>query len=214
MSDAALDLDAPLTVLLDIRSPGAYLALHPAAALGDELGIKIDWLPLRTPPLRAPSEPSPDDDRSVLHRRHRARALAREIEVYGEAQGLVLRAPYRDPDPSAFELGWLWLRARERHRVPDLLREAFRAYWALELDPSSVPAVATAIESVGGDAAGFTAWCATAGPALASRVDSELRARGLSGVPGHLVDGEFFVGRQHGPMIRWILEGRQDPGPI
>ena len=30
----------------------------------------------------------------------------------------------------------------------------------------------------------------------------------------NFVDGEYFVGRQHLPMIRWILEGRQGAGPI
>lgn len=205
---------ARLSVLLDLRHPACYLALGPALALTRELGLEINWLPLSVPPLRPPSRPAPDDDRGVRHRRHRARAIAREIEIYGRAQGLVLRELYRDADPSAFVLGWLWLREQRVDVLPDFLVEAFRAYWSLELEPSSRPAIAASIESIGGDRAGFEAWCRDDGPAVAARLATELRERGLSGVPGYLVDGEFFLGRQHLPMIRWILGGRQGPGPI
>ncbi len=205
---------APLSVILDLRNPFSYLALHPVAALADELRIEIDWLPLTVLPLKPPSDPAPGDDRGILHRRHRARALAREIEIYGRAQGLVLRDLYRDADASAFELGWLWLRERSRKDLPAFLSEGFRSYWSLELDPSSVPAISSLVAKTGGDAAEFEAWCAGDGPKTAARVAGELRERGLSAVPGYLVDGEFFHGRQHLPMIRWILGGRRGPGPI
>ena len=69
---------APLRVLLDVSNPYSYLALGPTRALGEALGIEIDWLPLTTPPLKAPSKPCPDDDRGVRHRRARAQAMARE----------------------------------------------------------------------------------------------------------------------------------------
>ncbi len=203
-----------LTVLLDLRRPASYLALEPTAALADEAGARIDWLPHRTPPLRAPSEPGPDDDRSVLHRRHRARHIEREIGVYAARQGLALEQIHRDDDPTAFELGWLWLRERGDERLLDYLRAGFRAWWAVELDPGDVRAIAALLESVDCEAAGFEAWCAAEGPALAERVADEVRERGAGGVPGYLIDGEFFQGRQHGPMIRWILGGRRGPGPI
>lgn len=209
----ALDSDG-LAVLLDLRSPFSYLALHPAVAFGKELGIEIDWLPLTTPPLKPPSAPAPGDDRGVLHRRHRARAIAREIEVYGRAQGLVLRDLYRDADAGAFDLAWLWLREHDPARLPAFLGEGFRAYWSLELDPSSTAAIAALLAATGGPTAGFDDWCAEDGPKTAARVADELRERGLSAVPGYLVDGELFHGRQHLPMIRWILAGRRGPGPI
>lgn len=209
---ASVALDrAPLTVLLDLRNPFSYLALRPVAELAHALRIGIDWLPLTVPPLRPPSEPAPGDDRGILHRRQRARALAREVEIYARAQGLVLREIYRDADASAFTLGWLWLREQ---RGAGLEGEGFRAYWSLELDPSSIPAVSPLVARAGGDAAAFEAWCARDGPELAAGVAETLRQRGVKAVPGYLVDGEFFAGRQHLPMIRWILGGRKGPGPI
>jgi 2-hydroxychromene-2-carboxylate isomerase len=41
-----------------------------------------------------------------------------------------------------------------------------------------------------------------------------LQERGLFQVPAYLVEEEVFYGRQHLPMIRWILAGRSGPIPI
>jgi len=205
---------ARLRVLLDIRHPLAYLALHPAAAFARELGIAIDWLPLVVPPLHPPSAPGPADDRGVRHRRYRAQAIAREIETYAAVQGLVLRDLYRDPDPSAVNLGWLWIRERRPERLEAYLAQAFRSYWARELDPSSDTAVAALVEALGGDGSAFRSWSAGDGEAAAAALAAELRERGLRAVPCYLVEDEVFVGRQHLPMIRWILEGRSGPVPI
>ena len=36
---------------------------------------------------------------------------------------------------------------------------------------------------------------------------------GIFGVPTYVVDREVFFGREHLPMVRWLLEGRQGPAP-
>jgi len=203
-----------VTVLLDLRSPASFLALDPTAQFGEALGVAIDWLPIRVPPLKPPSEPGPDDDRGIRHRRHRARALAREFETYGRAQGLELRGLYRDVDLTHFELGWLWLREAKPEALLAYLREGFRRYWSLALDPSSASAIRDLVHSVAGDAEAFRAFCRAEGPATLARITGELREQGAVGAPGYLVEGEFFHGRQHLEMIRWILEGRSGPGPI
>ncbi len=209
-----LAASADLTVLLDLRHPASALALEPAAELGEALKIEIDWLPHRVPPLKAPSQPAPGDDRSVLHRRHRARHIAREIDVYGHAQGLALEGIYRDDDAAAFEEGWLWLREHAPSKLLDYLRAGLRAWWAGTLDPGNVDAVAELVSARGCDAQAFRAWAREAGRAERERIADALSERGVGGVPGYLIDGEFFQGRQHLPMLRWILGGRVGPGPI
>jgi 2-hydroxychromene-2-carboxylate isomerase len=203
-----------LSVLLDIRQPQAYLALHPAAALAAECGIEINWLPVVVPPLKAPSEPGAEDDRGVRHRRYRAQAIAREIETYAEVQELVLREYYRDDDPAALDLAWLWVRERHPKRLFAFLADAFRAWWALELDISSDEAVASLLELCGAGDREFPSWRVEVGPAMAASLAEELQERGISRAPAYLVEDEVFFGRQHLPMIRWILAGRSGPGPI
>ncbi len=205
---------ARLSVLLDLRHPLAYLALHPTIELAREEGLEINWLPVRVPTLKIPSTPSPDDDRGIRHRRNRAQAVAREIESYSNAQGLVLREYYRDTDPTAAYIGWLWLREQKHERLEAYLAEVFRAYWALDLDPADHKAVSRIIDNLGADRPAVEAWAADRGPASVSAIAEELSAHGFAGAPAYLIDGEAFLGRQHLPMIRWMLGGRVGPGPI
>jgi 2-hydroxychromene-2-carboxylate isomerase len=208
------DRSAALRVLLDLRHPLAYLALHPTLAFAESLGISTDWLPRSVPPLNPPSEPRADDDRGVRHRRYRAQAIAREIETYSRAQGLVLRDWYRDGPADLANLAWLFVRERHRARLEAFLAELFRAYWAAELDPSDPKAVAEKVAGAGGDARAVLAFADRGGPEAAAALEAELEERGLFQVPAFLVEDEVFYGRQHLPMIRWILEGRSGPLPI
>jgi 2-hydroxychromene-2-carboxylate isomerase len=205
---------ARLTIVLDIRYPQSYLALHPAAALARSLGVDVDWLPLPVATLKPPSTGAASDDRGVRHRRHRARLIASEIDTYSNIQGLVLRDYYRDGDADVLNLGWLWIRERLPQQLEAYLSEAFRAYWALELDPADEARVVTLVESFGGDGKVFLSWLATEGPAVSRALVDELQKRGVFAVPTYLVDDEVFLGRQHLPMIRWILAGRTGQAPI
>ena len=41
-----------------------------------------------------------------------------------------------------------------------------------------------------------------------------LEAEGVFNAPMYLVEGQTFQGREHLPMIRWLLSGEQEPVPI
>lgn len=209
------DLDrARLSVLLDVRYPTAFLALPAAIDFGESLGIDINWLPLDVPALKPPRPPRDTDDRGIRHRRHRALAIARELETYAGAQGLVLRDPYRSGDTNAANLGWLWLRDRHPQRLTAYLGELFRAYWSLGLDPSSGEQIAALVNSLTADGPSFGDWSMREGEGVLAALRDELRNLGLLRVPAYVVEDEVFYGRQHLPMIRWILEGRSGPVPI
>ena len=206
--------DAALTVVLDIRYPQAYLALHPAMAFAREQGITVNWLPLSVSTLKPPAIPADGDDRGIRHRHSRTERIAREIEVYAEVQGLVLRDYYRAGDSSAVNLGWLWMRAHHVEHLERYLEEAFRAYWAVELDPANEAEIAGLIDSLAGEGEAFLSWRLGEGPALYAALVDEIHGNGVFGVPTYLVEGEVFLGRQHLPMIRWIMAGRSGEVPI
>jgi 2-hydroxychromene-2-carboxylate isomerase len=204
---------ARLSVLLDIRQPHAYLALHPAGELAAE-GVAVDWLPIAVTPLKPPPNAGPDDERSLRHRRNRADAVAREIETYAAAQGLVIRDYYRDPDPTPFHVAWLWVRDVRPERLFAFLSEAFRAYWSREFDPSEAAAVEALLKAADLNGAEFAVWRDGDGATALDALATDLAERGLSRSPTYLLEDEVFVGRQHLPMIRWILAGRVGRGPI
>ncbi len=209
------DLDsAPLTIALDPRNPFCYLALEPAIAFGHSEDVEINWLPTTTPALRAPSLPREVDDRSIRHKRNRAHAIAREIATYADAQGLEIRDPYREPDPSNAQLAWLWVRDRNPAHLPDFLRILFRRYWSADLDPTDLAAIAALVEEFGGDGAEFESWATEDGVSVVTALAESLREVGLFQAPAYLIEDEVFYGRQHLPMIRWILHGRKGRVPI
>jgi 2-hydroxychromene-2-carboxylate isomerase len=205
---------AALCVALDVRHPLAYLALRPAIAFGREAAIDVDLLPFEGQVLRAPSPPRPDDDRGIRHKRYRAHMIAREIAVYAHAAGLVVREPYRDGSPRAAHLAWLWVRAHTPRALPAFLEELFRRYWALELDADDLAGVTGLVRAHGLDPGEFGAWASDEGALEAERVATALREAGIDQAPAYLVEDEVFYGRQHLAMIRWILGGRNGPGPI
>jgi 2-hydroxychromene-2-carboxylate isomerase len=211
----AARLDAsPLTIALELRDPFAYLALAPAIRFGREMGIAVNWLPIESQPLHAPTAPGAADDRGVRHRRHRAHMLAREIAAYAEVEGLTIEDPYRAAPAGAARLAWLWMRAELPERLEPFLTELFRRYWAGGLDAADPDAVAQVIVASGGDASRFLAWAGSEGEAALARVANDLREAGIHGSPAYLAAGEVFLGRQHLPMIRWLLAGKQGPVPI
>ena len=214
MKSAAGIEKAQATVLLDVWHPFAYLALQPALAFAESLALDVDWLPLTAPTLKPPSEAQAGDDRGVRHRRYRAQAIAREIETYAKAQGLVVRDFYRSGDADAANLGWLWVRDRHPDQLSAYLAELFRSYWSLELDPSSGKQIAALVDSVDAKGDSFLEWSGREGPSIAAALAADLQERGLFQVPAYLVGEEVFYGRQHLPMIRWILAGRSGPIPI
>ena len=203
-----------LRVVLDLRNPFSYLALRPCVELVRERDLDADWLPIDAAPLKRPAPPGPDDDRGTRHRRYRSEALVREIAVYAEAAGLVIRDEYRDGDVAAANAGWLYVRAHHPEALADYLEAAFRGYWDLSLDASSLDDVADRVSAVGGDAVSFHAWAQREGPGAAASVEAALRERGVQQAPTYLVEDEVFLGRQHLPMIAWILDGRSGRGPI
>jgi len=205
---------ARLSVLLDVRHPFAYLAFQPTAALAESLGLEINWLPLGVPALNAPKPALETDDRGTRHRRSRARAIAREIETYAAARGLALRDYYRVETADAAELGWLWVRDRHPEQLQRYLAELFGAYWSQGLDASDIDQVEALVDGSGADGAAFLTWSLEEGPPASAALAAELRSRGLFQVPAYVVDGDVFYGRQHLPMIQWILEGRSGAIPI
>ena len=212
--DAAAGPDRALTVALDLRHPFSYLTLAPTLALASEEGVRVDWLPVRGASLRPPSEPGREDDRSIRHRRARAQAIAREIAIHADAQGVEIAAPYRDGSSEAFEAAWLWLRDEAPEAVERLLREAFQRYWRDVFDPADLAAVRELLGELALDVDAFDAWRTVRGEAVRSAAASELAEMGVNQGPAYVLDGEVFLGRQHLPMIRWILRGRSGPPPI
>jgi 2-hydroxychromene-2-carboxylate isomerase len=62
--------------------------------------------------------------------------------------------------------------------------------------------------------AGFTTWARSSGLAQLAELQAALQSAGLFNVPAYVVEDDVFYGRQHLPMVEWLLTGRGGEVPI
>ena len=200
-----------VAVCVDFKSPQAYLALEPTRALEARLGVRFDWRPLIVPALTLPRAARAADDRGARHRRMRSEYLARDLARYAAVRGLELGDVYRSPDTALASLGLLYLRRRAPSRAGDYVGRVFELVWKHGADVAD-PAVVE--KALGADASGFRDYAASDGPRELAESQGELAEAGALSVPAYLLHGEVFLGRQHLPMVEWLLGGRTGAPPI
>ena len=244
MSEAgAYSFDAKLTVCIDFKSPQAYLAMDPTYALADELELEVDWLPLLVAPMVKPEAVDENAERGSRHRSFRAEYAERDIQRYADLRGLVMKDIYRPPvDSSLAAIGMLWVKAHAPEYLRAYMDRVFDGHWKLDLDIEDVSTIARVVEEVGADSPSSAAYFTGEGRDVRGEgrdargegrdvrgegrdahgegrdaletLQTSLREVGLFNVPGYRVDEEIFFGRQHLPMIRWLLTGKQGHVPI
>ena len=191
------------TVCVDFKSPHAWLAMAPTRALELRLGAMFDWRPRDLPPIPSPKPLGPHATRGERHRSVRAAYVERDLARYAESQGLNLRDPYRQHDTTRASLGLLYLRKHAPERAGDFAARMFEILWQDDQDTVST-----------GLGPAFEDYVRKEGPAELAANDAELEKLGVWNVPAYLVHGELFLGRQHLPMVEWLLCGRSGPPPI
>ena len=210
--------EAPLIVYLDFKSPYAYLAKDPTRQLEQDYGIAIDWRPLT---LNIPSylgSAKVNDAGKVVEENRTPRQWQgvrhayMDAKRYARLKDIVLYGPKKIWDSSLAGIGMLWTRADRnvQQRYVDLVYERF---WRRELDIEDAEVIAAAVAEAGGDGAGYLAYLAGDGRQRHDELQAALHPAGIFGVPTYVVADEIFFGREHLPMVRWLLGGRQGPAP-
>jgi len=204
-----------LTVCIDLKSPHCFMALAPTLDLAAELEIAIDWQPVMVAASKLPPSAGPGDSRGARHRHMRARYEDSVLARYAQARGLDLRNPRRDVDTSlaAMALSYVKIHASS-DGVAKFLTDLFTRFWAEDLDAEDVAAIMSLMDTVGADPAGFEAYASGEGRAALEALQAGLRAAGIFAAPTYVVADEPFVGRQHLPMIRWLLTDQAGPAPV
>jgi len=191
-----------LTVVIDFKSPQAYLAIGPTCALADELGITIDWQPLVATPSKIAAAPRSDDDRGARHRRIRADYLERDVTRYAADRGLALGALYRRKDSTLAAIGLLWVQRQSPSRTRSYVERVFERYWQHDLDIEDERSIRALLNEIGAPVSGFEAFVKEHGRTKLAQIQSELRDKGVFEVPTYLLNNDIFLGRQHLPLIR------------
>jgi 2-hydroxychromene-2-carboxylate isomerase len=191
-----------LPVVIDFKSPQAYLAIGATCALADELRITIDWQPLIVTPSKTPAAPSSGDDRGARHRRFRADYLERDIARYAADRGLAISGLMRHPDSTLAAIGLLWAQRQGPSLARSYVERVFERYWQEALDIEDERSICALLTQIKAPLSGFEAFVRGDGRAELERIQSKLRDMGVFEVPTYILNGDTFLGRQHLPFIR------------
>jgi 2-hydroxychromene-2-carboxylate isomerase len=210
--------ERPLIVYVDFKSPYAFVAVGPTRELAGSVGVAIDWRPLTLDiPSFAGSARLDRRDRVVESQRSPAqwtwvKYAYRDARRYAALRGLTVRGTIKIWDTTLAGQGLLWAKAQSDAVLARYLDLTYERFWKRELDAEDPAVIEAVLRESGAAAAGF------ARHAESSRADYLARQvaifeAGVFGVPGYVIDGEYYWGREHLPRIRWILEGRPGRAP-
>ena len=210
---------APLIVYIDFKSPYAFIAKDPTHAIGDQLGIEIDWRPLTLDiPSFLGSARLDAQDRVVEQNRtaeqwQGVRYAYRDARRYARLLGYTLRGTVKIWDTSLVHIAMMWAKRQGREVLRRYTDATYERFWRRELDAEDPAVVTGVLAEAGADVAGFEDFHQGPGRAEHDAMQAATFDAGIYGVPGYVVDGEYFFGRENLPMVRWILTGRQGPAP-
>ncbi len=210
---------APLIVYIDYKSPYAYLAKDPTCAIGEELGIEIDWRPFT---LDIPSylgSARLDREGRVVESRRSAGQWAmvkyayRDARRYGSMRGLIVRGTTKIWDSSLAGIGMLFAKEQGKAVLRAYSDLVYQRFWKRELDIEDATVIERVLGEAGAHTSGFQDYLAGEGRAIHDEIQRAAFDAGIFGVPTYVAGGEIFFGREHLPRIRWILTGRRGAPP-
>jgi len=214
-----LSSEAPLIVYIDVKSPYALVAIGPTLALEAELSMQFDWRPLT---LDIPSYLGSAQKKhgEVVASQGRSERTWRAIKYsyadarrYAERQGLILKGTEKIWNSEFANIAILWTCREARDRLPDFLNIVFPRFWRRELDIEDVSVVEACLSEAGIATNGFAEFLHDQGRKTHDQMQMQFHAKGIYGVPTYVLDGEPLHGREHIPLIRWALSGRQGAAP-
>ncbi len=210
---------ADLIVYLDIKSPYAYLAKDPTRRMAEEIGISIDWRPLTLDiPSYLGSAKTNKEGKVVESNRtprqwQGVRYAYMDAKRYARMRDIVLYGTQKIWDSSLASIAMTFLGETDSDAQARYLDLVYERFWKRDCDIESLDVVAALVAEAGASAADFSSYATGEGRGAHDEFQPRLHQAGIYGVPTYIVGEERFFGREHLPIIRWLLTGREGPAP-
>ncbi|MEM7017781.1 MAG: DsbA family protein [Pseudomonadota bacterium] len=215
-----LKSDAPLIVYIDYKSPYAYIAKDPTYQLGEQLGVEIDWRPLTLDiPSYLGSAKLAQDGKTVEQNNRSeeqwtsVKYAYREARRYAGMRGHTLRGTVKIWDTSFASIGMMWAKRQGQAILKNYTDQVYEPFWKRELDAEDQVVIESVLKSAGAELEGFNDFLHGEGRVEHDEMQKKIFDAGIFGVPSYVVDGELFFGREHLPMIRWLLTDKRGSPP-
>ena len=210
--------DRRLVVYVDIKSPYAFIAKDPTRDLARLHAAAIDWRPLTLDiPSYLGSARLDDAGRVVESRRSEAQWAAvryayKDARRYAALRGQPLRGTTKIWDSTLAGMALLWAKAQSDPIADAYLDLTFSRFWKRELDIEDRAVVKAVLVEAGADVVGFADF-ASDEKGRYEAMQRRIFDAGIFGVPGYVLEGQYYFGREHLPRIGWILSGRHGQAP-
>lgn len=215
--------DAPLIVYVDYKSPYAYLAIGPTYHMLDELGIVADWRPL-TLDIPSYAGSAKTDGKGTVIKSERSpkqwmsvKYAYKDCKRYARARGLTLLGTTKIWDSSIASIGLLFTKRYGQGVTRRYTELTYDRFWRRELDIEDASVVQGVLAEAGADVAGFAGFLGGEGRLIHDELQEPLLEQDIYGVPTYVVltgdTPEVFFGREHLPMVHWLLTGQRGAAP-
>lgn len=195
--------------------------LAPLKNLCEETSVEVSWKPLLGSLGNVAGsnlKPGEDDPLARYKARRtdaRHRAAKRESERMCEMLGLKPEQGERKINPLFLSLGMTWLtnQGAGLQQYLTYIETAFLKTFRDVADVESLSGLRVVLAESGFRTTGLDHFVQNEAPDLeASR--EEVMDSGVFNAPAFVVDGEIFQGREHLPLIKWMLTGKRGTPPV
>lgn len=190
-------------IYIDFKSPAAYLAWKPTTALLAELSASATWLPMQT--RQRPIAPQKAaETKTETHFRVREIARKNMHLHYADVQGIPMKFREKPGDTDLALAAMLYAGAAGETPLLTFIDNAFRAYWEGQQDLNDAKQVGPLLEQSGLSADAFDAgeWQTRLAETGAQALD-----HGAIDAPAYIIAEQLFIGREHLPWIKDLLQG-------
>src|SRR5262249_51925956 len=125
----------------------------------------------------------------------------KDARRYGALRGLTVRGTIKIWDTTLAGQGRLWGKTQGDAVLAGYLDLTYERFWKRELDAEGLAVIESVLRESGADTTDFGRYVASSRTDYLARQAAIFDA-GIFGVPGYVVDGEYYWGREHLPRIR------------
>jgi 2-hydroxychromene-2-carboxylate isomerase len=203
-----------LNLCIDLSHLSSFVALNGARHLAGQFGIELNWLPLVKLSARSTGKVQVDDPLGEYKaRRARAKKMFadRELERVSVLLGISAENGQTQFDPTAASEGLILLKEADAsqqvcwHYVEAIYSAAFRKNQPIETS-DQVASVLNSLDIVLPEKNDTSRKLA--------EIQAALLEAGIFDSPTFVYQGERYLGRQHLPLLNWILGGRKGVPPV
>jgi len=210
-----------MTIYINFAELPSWLMLAPLKNLCAEVKVDLAWKPMLSSLGNVAGsnlKPGADDPLAIYKARRadaRHKASKRENERMCGMLGIKPGQGERKINPLYLSLGIAWLtnQGAELQQYLSYVETAFLKTFRDGADVESLSSLKVVLEKSGFRTAGLDYFVENEAPDLEA-AGEEIMDSGVFNAPAFVVDGEIFHGREHLPLIQWMLAGKQGLPPV